>query len=290
MSHLRRSIKRTTIPLTLALVILLPAFAARAAETMLFGIYPLLEVTEVVKRFTPLARYLEEVTGRKVEIEVAKDYQEHIERTGRGVYDLSYMGPASYISMVEVYGPRTILARLETNYAPTYHGAIVVLRNSPLTGLADLKGKKFAFGDKSSTMGYVVPLQMLWKAGIGMEDLAERAFLKNQEDIALSVLAGHFDAGAVREQVFQQYAGRGLRVLAWSPEFSEHLFVSGRSSDEATVASLRNALYSLSRRPEGQAIMKMIQKSATAFIPARDTDYNSLRRIFDDLKKIGVQP
>jgi phosphonate transport system substrate-binding protein len=276
--------------LLLALLVALPPSPAGAVEPLRLGIYPLLEVTEVVRRFTPLARYLEAKTGRPVIMEVSKDYQDHIDKTGAEAYDISYLGPASYIQMVREYGLKPILARLETNNAPSYRGAIIVRQDSPLAGLGDLKGKRFAFGDKGSTMGYVVPRHLLWKAGLKPEDLAVADYLKNQEDVAMSVLAGHFDAGAVREQIFEQYRGRGLRVLAWSPHLSEHLFAARASTAPGEVESLRAILYGVSRSPGGGEVLKSIQRSVTALIPAADSDYDSLRTILSDLDKAGLKP
>lgn len=41
--------------------------------------------------------------------------------------------------------------------------------NSSVQSIADLKGKTFAFGDKGSTSGYLIPLYQFQKNGIDLE-------------------------------------------------------------------------------------------------------------------------
>lgn len=256
-------------------------------EPLRLGVYPIVEATKVVAMFSPLARYLEERTGRKVEIEVAASYREHIEKAGGDACDLSYLGPSLYVRMTAEYGPKPILARLETNGSPTYRGAVIVRHDSSITSLAQLRGKRVAFGDRDSTMGFPAPRHMLRKAGIGLDELGGYEFLSNQEDVALSVLADLYDAGAVRQQVFQAYEVRGLRALAWTDPLPEHLFAASARLDEKTRRMLAEALLSLAEADGGTEILRGLQRGATGFIPGADADYRAVRTILSDLEQAG---
>jgi phosphonate transport system substrate-binding protein len=115
-----------------ALVLLLvvafsgPSFAA---EPLKLGVHPYLPATELVERFTPLAEYLEEKTGRPVEVVISKDYAYHIGLIGKDELDIAYMGPASYVKLVEKYGQKPMLARLEVGGLPMFQGVIVSRRD-----------------------------------------------------------------------------------------------------------------------------------------------------------------
>lgn len=275
-----------------AAAVVVLCFTARAlAQTpgapLRMGVYPFVEATKAVAMFSPLARYLGEETGRTVELEISESYAQHVERTGRDVYDLSYLGPSHYVRMTAGYGHKPILARLETKGASTYRGAVIVRRDSPLTSLGQLRGKRFAFGDRGSTMGYLVPRHMLWKAGVGLDTLGGYDFLTNQEDVALSVLAGFYDAGAVRQQVYETYESRGLRVLAWTDPLPEHLFTASSKLDEKTRQALTQALLSLAKTPGGADVLKGFQRSATGFLPGFDVDYQPFREILADIGPEG---
>lgn len=255
-----------------------------ADDTLILGVHPYLPPKELIKRFEPLASYLGKAIGQPVEVRIGRNYDDHIEAAGKDRVDIAFMGPVSYIKLVERHGMKPILARLETNGLPTFRGTIVVRKDSPLNSLAELKGKRFAFGDPDSTMSHLVPEYMLLMAGVRRKDLAEYRFLGGHQNVVLAVLAGDFDAGAVKDEVFQQYESKGLRALADTPAFSDHVFVTRATLPADTVQSLRAALLRLKSLPEGAAIMQSIKKDMTALIPAADGDYDNLRTVVKTLE------
>ena len=176
-----------------------------AEKTMIFAVHPYLPATELVKKYTPLTDYLSSKINLPIRIHISKDYKDHIDKIGGDKADIAYMGPASYVKVVNRYGKKPILARLEIKGKPAFQGIIITGKDSNLHNLTDLAGKRFAFGDPNSTMSHLVPRFMLWEAGVGIEKLAGHAFLKNHHNVAIGVLAGDYDAGAVKEAVFYKY-------------------------------------------------------------------------------------
>lgn len=274
----------TAFSLILGLALNALSHSAGADDALILGVHPYLPPKDLIKRFEPLASYLGKAIGRPVEVRIGRNYDDHIEAIGKERIDIAFMGPVSYIKLVEHHGKKPILARLETNGLPTFRGAIVTRRESPLKNLAELKGKRFAFGDPDSTMSHLVPEHMLLMAGVRRKDLAEYRFLGGHHNVVLAVLAGDFDAGAVKDEVFQEYAAKGLRALADSPAFSDHVFVTRATLPADTVQTLRAALLRLKALPEGAAIMQSIKKDMTALIPAADNDYDNLRTVVKALE------
>lgn len=278
------------IILCIITVILGPCFSlkATASDRLILAVHPYLPATEIVERFTPLVKYLSKELGEQIEIEVSRDYLDQIMKIGNNKVDIAYMGPASYVKMVDRYGRKPLLARQEINGNRTFQGVIIVRKDSPLHTLKDLAGKRFAFGDPESTMSHLVPRYMLWEEGVTIDKLGGYAFLKNHHNVALGVLTGDFDAGAVKEEVFDEYEKRGLRELARTPELSEHLFVASNRLSPEKVQKLRDALQSLSDKEEGRNIMTSIKKTITGMVPVKDGDYDNLRDILHVLEKIGA--
>ena len=254
------------------------------------GIHPYLSSTEIIRRFTPLADYLSRELKRPVTIEIANTYATHIHDIGTDTLDIALLGPASYVIMTRDYGMRPLLAVFESKGTKTFRGAIIAKKDSTISSISQLKGKKFAFGDKASTMGHLVPRSMLLKQGVDVSDLAGHEFLANQENVCFGVLAGEFDAGAVKEEVFSEYQNKGLKAIAFSPEINDHVFVASAKLPQETVQSLRKALVSLKDRPEGKQILSTIQKNLGALVPGKDSEYDNLREILQALKKSGVEP
>lgn len=258
--------------------------AAPESEPAILAVHPYLPATEVVARFTPLADYLARELGRPVRVRVGRDYEEHIEAIGKDRVDIAFMGPAPYVKLVERYGKKPTLARIEVNGQPYLRGVIVVRADSPVQGLSGLKGRRVAFGDPDSTMSHLVPQYMLEKAGVPLRTLSHHRFLGAHKNVALAVLAGDFDAGAVKEEIYREYAPQGLRALATSPPVADHLFVARSDLPAAEVERLRAALLRLKDAPGGAAIMDSIHKGMTAMVGASDTDYDSLRTILRSIE------
>jgi phosphonate transport system substrate-binding protein len=259
-----------------------------AQERLTLAVLPFLGATELVERFTPLANYLGERLGAEVILEISPDYEKHIELIGHDQVEIAYMGPAPYVTLVEAYGRKPILARLETNGTPTLQGVVIARRDAPFTGLADLKGRRFAFGDPHSTMSHILPRYMLLRAGIELSDLAYFDFIHNHHNVVLGVLMGAFDAGAVKEDLFVEFEGEGLRALARTPPISELLFVASNTLPAGMVAAIRQYLLELGESPRGLEILTGIQHNITGLVPAADEDYHELRTIMQELEKAGV--
>ena len=151
--------------------------------------------------------------------------------------------------------------------------------NSTLRNLGDLRGKRFAFVDPDSTMGTIVPRYVMQQAGIELKTLASYQYLGGHKNVALGVLSGDYDAGAVKSEVYDEMVPRGLRVLAKLPEVSEHLFVARSDMPDKQVAQLRQALLQLQGEANGVVIMRAINKDMTAMVPVVHADYDNLRKI-----------
>lgn len=263
--------------------ILSPAGSAHAAESLTLWIHPYLPATELIDRFSPLAKYLSEKLGRPVSIRIQQSYQDHLDFVGRDQADLAYLGPVSYLRITEQYGPKPLLAKLEVNGAPFFHGMIITRVDSGIHALSDLAGKSFAFGDPDSTMAHIVPRAMLHNAGISVETLGKHDFLASHHNVALGVLGGYFDAGAVKEEVYHEFEKKGLVMVAQSPPIPEHLFVARASLPRELVEEIRLLLVNIGQSPDKTAILLSIKADITNLLPVKDQDYDSLRRLVQSL-------
>lgn len=268
--------------LTITLLAVLTAcFPVRAEPPLTLGVHPYLPSTELVRRFAPLVEHLSNRLGRPIELQIARTYQSHAANIGSDGVDLAYVGPATYVKITAKHGPKPILARLEVDGKPGFQGVIVVREQSPVMELADLKGRSFAFGNRNSTMSFVVPRHLLNNAGVDLNALSHYEHLRNHQDVALGVLAGYFDAGAVKEEVFWKYRSRGLRALTHSPVISEHLFITRSGLSPDLIEHLRELLLTLADEPNGASLLRSLKKNLTRLVPAHDRDYDNLRRILN---------
>jgi phosphonate transport system substrate-binding protein len=253
--------------------------AAGARRPYVLAVHPYLNAEEIQKRFAPLAQILGNAIGRRVEVRVGRDYEEHERAVGQDAVDIAYVGPVPYVRLASRYGPKPLLARVETHGSPTLRGVIFVRADSAFRKVSDLKGKRFAFGDETSTTGSILPRYVLLVNGVHIGDLTHSANVQSHNNVLLGVLSGDFDAGAMRKDVFDEAGERGLRVLENLPEVTEHVFVARSDLPAQDVARLRAALLHLASAPEGLGALHAISAETTGMVPASDADFESLRRI-----------
>jgi phosphonate transport system substrate-binding protein len=262
--------------------------AGTAHAELVLGVHPFKPATILTDAFTPLTRYLSEKLGQPVVLRIAKDYQAHIDAVGKNELDIAYMGPTSYVKLREQYGACPLLARQQIGEKPVFHGKIFVRTDSPVHSLPELAGKRFAFGEEQSTMSHLVPRYMLSQAGITVDKLASYKFVGDHVNVALGVLAGDFDAGAVKEDVYFKYQPRGLREIATSEPYSDHVFVASRKMPVDQVRKLREIMLHMNQDPKGVAALQAMTKGITALVPVQDSDYDSLRVVLKKMRAMGV--
>lgn len=246
-------------------------------KDLIFSIHPYLPEGELIKRFTPLVEFLESDLGLNIELRISKNYETHIEHVGNNIADIAYLGPSAYVELSRNHNNHKLLARLEINGKPTFHGYVVSREDSGITNLSQLKGKRFAFGSPHSTMSYLVPKYMLKEAGISLDLLADYKFLGNHRNVALGVLVGEYDAGAIKEEVYLKLKNKGLRMVAKSPAISEHVFVSHNKMPQKTYQAIRTSLLKLNKANGNANILESIKKGVSGLVPASSQDYDNLR-------------
>ena len=258
--------------------------ASATADPLILAIQPYLSEPEIQQRFTPLAEYLGRTIQQPVIVRIGRNYGEHIDAVGKNQVDIAFIGPVPYLKMLKKYGEKPLLARFEVNHNPNLYGVIITKKESPIHHLKELKGKRFAFGDPESTMSHIVPRYMLAKENITLSVLSGHKFLGSHHNVAIAVLAGDFDAGAVKREVFDEFESKGLRALATTPPTPDHLFITSATLPASKIQTLRKALLELNTHPDGKGIMSKIQKDLTALIPADKKEYDQLRTILDEVE------
>jgi phosphonate transport system substrate-binding protein len=256
-----------------------------AKETLNLYIVPYLTAQQLLEKFTPLAQYLTEKTDINIRLMISPTYEQHDQELGEDRIDIAYIGSIPYVKLVDKYGEKPLLARLETAGTPTFRGAIVVHKDSPIQQIEEVVNKRFAFGSQGSTMSHLMQYYVLRESGITLEQLAWHEFLGSHDNVALGVLMGEFDAGAVIEDIVYKYQGKGLRALAWTPEISEHLLLTRSDLPTAHIEALSNALLTITEHPQAPSILTAIRANLTNFVPVLDSDYDGLREIVRKLEQ-----
>ena len=135
----------------------------------------------------------------KVSLFPAADYDGVVQGLLGGTLDYAELGASGYakVYLTDPNAVEPILTTVQTDGATGYYSVMVARKDSGITSLEDLKGKKLGFADPDSTSGYLVPSVTL-PAAIGgpiEEYFSETGFGGGHENLVLEVVKGNFDAG-----------------------------------------------------------------------------------------------
>jgi phosphonate transport system substrate-binding protein len=152
-----------------------------------------------------------------------------------------------------------------------FKGVVIVRKDSPIKTLADLRGKKFAFGDQNSTIGRYLIQAELYKAGITSADLAAYKYLGRHDIVASAVELGDYDAGSVMQSAFEKANAKGnLRVLMEFDNVTKP-WVARKGLDKAILGAIQSGLYAI----KDPAVLKGLKISG--FVPTSDGEYKLVR-------------
>ena len=274
----------TLIPkLIVSMLFGLAVTAATAATPLKLGVglfQPDKEKNDATYR--PIAAYLAEKLGRAVELRTVDSWEGLAKSLASGETDLALMGPWGYVLANQQAGAQVVSTILYDG-KPEYFGIMVTHPNSGITSPKDLKGHTFAFGDKGSTSGYLIPLHYFMQQGIEPETYFSKVVYTSHQAIETQVTQGVLDAGADYNRNRNAMIEQGLikadqsRIIWQSPPLPNDAFAvsSALAGDRAFVASLQSALAGVGDRLKSQP--NLLPPHYTGFVSRDNAFYKPIR-------------
>ncbi len=197
----------SALSLVLAAVACAPSVTgAERPPTLRVGLIPNQAPDRVRAQYEPFREYLGRAMGQPVETFVATDYAGVVEAMASDKLDIAYFGGLTYLqaeARADVYPIVTEIDR-ETNTSK-YYSAIIVRADSPYRRVEDLKGKKFAFGDISSTSGSLYPRFMLDKAGFSdFTNPSVYVYSGGHDATLAAVVNGSVEGGGIEKRIMER--------------------------------------------------------------------------------------
>jgi phosphonate transport system substrate-binding protein len=258
--------------------------AAHAAEPPLkFGVglfQPDKEKNDATYR--PLANYLAQKLGREVQLRTVDSWEGLAKSLANGETDIALLGPWGYVLANHQAGAQVVSTILYDGL-PEYYAITVTHPNSGINSLADLKGKTFAFGDKGSTSGYLIPLHHMMQQGIEPEKYFGKVIHASHQAIETQVTQGALDAGADYNRNRNAMIEQGLikaehsKIIWTSAPLPNDAFAvrQGLATDKAFVARLQAALVEVSLEIKKQP--NLLPPRYTGFVSRDNSFYKPIR-------------
>jgi phosphonate transport system substrate-binding protein len=260
-------------------------------RTLRIGLIPEQNIFNQLDRYQPLAAYLSEKIGATIELKLLPRYGNIIDNFRSEKLDGAFLGSFTYALAHSKLGISVVARPLAPDNTSTYYGMIFVRKDSGIRTIREMKGKRFAFVDKATTAGYLLPLEYFFKGGVKdyKRYFGETYFTGTHQDSIDDVLNRRADIGAAKNTVFYRLAQRDpriisqLKILARSPEVPENGLALRKDMDDAMKKGIQESLLGMHDDPRGKEILRMF--GATRFIETSDEDYKA---VYDYAREIGL--
>lgn len=234
--------------------------------------------TQLQRKFKPLGEYLAAKTGMKVEFVPVSDYAAVVEGLASKKLDLAWLGGFTFVQ-ARIRSDGGVTPLVQRAEDAKFTSKFIVPTDSPITTLADLKGKTFVFGAPSSTSGHLMPRYFLLKDGIVPERDFKTVAYSGAHDATLAfVAAGRAEAGVLNASVLAELTEKHspnaakVRVLATTPPYYDYNWTVRPGMDPALQKKITDAFLALDPADPAQKEILDLQR-ASKFIPTQASNY-----------------
>jgi len=214
-----------------------------------------------------------------------KDYGSYISQLELGQIKSGFMGSAVAYRTIK-NGLALPIARGEKDGVSNYYSYIFVKKDSGIDDIEELKGKRFAYVDISTSAGFVYPVYLLRSKGYDPDDFFRAPlFAGTHEKAILAVLNGDYDGGAAKDLAWKKLSlknsdlEKNLKIIEKEGPFPENTFMVGTEFGLKEVEELRGLLLNLGETEDGQGLLAKM--NLDRFIITEEKDFDMVKKISD---------
>jgi len=251
-----------------------------------FGITEFLPRRQLIQEHAPLIGYLEQRLRRPVELRVVEDYIDLSAQLAAGKLDLAALTPYMYVRAKRNSPGLKLIATHVTVEGTSYGGLIVARADSGIRDLEDLTGKVFCYVSPTSTSGYLTPRALFRQHGMDPDKSFRATRLTGDHLGALRALeSGACQGAAVFAGLLYEAEKHGMgppqrfHIIASTSRIPQDAYCVTPTMPEEQLHSLREALLALKAGSPTTTSVLGQHSRIIGFAPAKDSDYNPVRRI-----------
>jgi phosphonate transport system substrate-binding protein len=209
--------------------------------------------------------------------------------------------PPVVLARLELSGRVVPIAQCVRGGAASYHACLFSHASSRIETLADVKGTRAVWVDRSSAAGYVFPRLLLAANGVDPQTaFSHESFAQSHAEVVRSVVEGSADVGATFATI--QADGRivrggwtdpdgtnprPIRVLATFGPIPNDAMAASTALDGSVREALTRAALSLSSTPTLKSALRHLF-GAESLAPVAEDTYAELRGLVAKALKSGV--
>lgn len=255
------------------------------------GLIPERNIFKQIERYRPIAEYLSIKIGKPVKLRILTRYGNIVDNFLSLGLDAAFFGSFTYTLAHAEIGVQAIARPEDYLGTSSYHGLIFARKDSGINRISDMKNKVFAFVDRATTAGFLLPLAFFKENGVQdyQAFFKETYFTGTHEDAIHDVLNKMADIGAAKNTIFFSMAEQDARitkelaVLKRSPDVPENALAVRKDLDHALKVRIKQVLLTMHTDPDGINVLKKF--GARGFIETTDRDYIN---VLQYIQQIGL--
>ncbi|MDN5956246.1 MAG: phosphate/phosphite/phosphonate ABC transporter substrate-binding protein [Lactobacillus sp.] len=254
---------------------------------------PSMQANKMEAKAKPLGTLLQKQLHIPVHVTASTDNSGLVEAMSSKKVDVGFMPPYAYmlahkrgiadvLLQAERYGYDEPSGKMNHKLMHKYRGMIVVKKGSKIKSWKDLKGKKIAIGDPSSSSDYVYPIAELYKKGLNVNKDSKLVNINGDDQKVISVLNGDVDAAFVFSDARNIAAKDDKRAMTdvvpiyftqWIPNDT---IAVRKDMPKKFRVKLAKAFKNIAKSKKGKQIIESIY-SHYGYVDAKDSDFDGLR-------------
>jgi phosphonate transport system substrate-binding protein len=230
-----------------------------------------------------------------VKLSVSTNYNTIIEAMASKKVDIGFLPPTGYVLAHDEKKAADLLLQAQrygvddatgqedkTKLVDSYKSMIIVKNDSPIKSIADLKDKKVAWQDVTSSDGYIYPGLELKKNKVDPDKDVKGIIIKGHDKSVLAVLNGEVEAAAVfqdaRLKVMKDIPDvfNKTRVLFFTTPIPNDTISVRPDMDPEWKKKITDAFIAIGKDPQGKQIIYDVY-SHRGYTTSDDSKFNVVR-------------
>ncbi|MBU5272455.1 phosphate/phosphite/phosphonate ABC transporter substrate-binding protein [Staphylococcus caprae] len=242
----------------------------------------------------PLEKLLSDKLGIPVKVSVSTNYNTIVEAMKSKKVDVGFLPPTAYTLAHDQKAADLLLQAqrfgVNNDGSPNkklvddYKSEILVKKDSKIKSLKDLKGKKIALQDVTSTAGYTFPIATLKKeTGINATKDMKIVNVKGHDQAVISLLNGDVDAAAVFQDARtivkkdQPNVFKDTKILKLTEPIPNDTISVRPDMDKKFQEKLKKAFKEIAKSKKGHKIISEVY-SHEGYTDTKDSNFDIVRK------------